>query len=169
MIRFWSYVSRRRLTDGLAGAVVGAAVTAAALLLLPEAAPPPAAPPSPQTASLPGLRATALDVVDGDTFEARVQAFPGQEIVARVRIDGVDTPERRGRCAVEIASAEAAREALADLLRDRPLTLTGVRGDKYFGRVVARVTASGVGDVAETLIKAGHGRAYAGGRRTGWC
>ncbi|WP_020187180.1 hypothetical protein [Methylopila sp. 73B] len=169
MIRFWSYISRRRLADALAGAAFGAVVTAAGLPFAQEIAPPPAAPPLSPTSTLPGLRATALDVIDGDTFEARVQAFPGQEIVARVRIDRVDAPELRGRCAVETASAEAARTALLDLLRGRPLTLTAVRGDKYFGRVVARVTASGVGDVAEALITAGHGRAYAGGRRAGWC
>jgi len=167
MIRSWSFISRRRFADVFAGAAFGAVVTAAGLPIAQEIAPP-LVPPS-QTAALPGLRATALDVVDGDTFEARVHAFPGQEIVARVRIEGVDTPEQRGRCAVEIASAKAARAALANLLRNRPLTLTGVRGDKYFGRVVARVTASGVGDVAEALIRAGHGRPYAGGRRAGWC
>lgn len=152
----------------LAGAVFGAAATAVVLSPGPIAtAPAPAEPLAGARTS--GVRATALQVVDGDTFEARVQAFPGQEIVARVRVDGVDAPERRGRCARETAAAEAATQALARMLADRPLTLTDLRGDKYFGRVVARVSASGVGDVAKALIAGGHGRAYAGGQREGWC
>ena len=115
-----------------------------------------------------GMPATALAVLDGDTFEARVVVFPGQEIVTRVRLAGVDAPERRGRCAAETAAAERATSALRALVEGRRLTLTEVRGDKYFGRVIARV-ASSAGDVAESLIADGNGRLYDGGRRAGWC
>ena len=86
-----------------------------------------------------------------------------------MRIAGVDAPERKGRCREESEAAEAATAALAGLLDGRRLTLTAVRGDKYFGRVVARVSGDGVGDLADALIAGGHGRAYAGGKRGGWC
>ena len=158
----------RRLRDAAAGLALGVAgtlaVTGAASSRLD-----PAPSSVPAAASGQGVSARALGVIDGDTFEARVAAFPGQEIVARVRVDGVDTPERRGRCASETRAAQAAAEALERLLRDRPLTLTGLRGDKYFGRVVARVSADGIGDLGARLIADGHGRAYHGGRREGWC
>ncbi|RXF73402.1 hypothetical protein EK403_11115, partial [Hansschlegelia zhihuaiae] len=107
-------------------------------------------------------------MLDGDTFEARVAAFPGHEVVTRVRIAGLDAPERRGRCDGETQAASAATEALRRLIDGRRLTLAEVRGDKYFGRVVARVSTSDAGDVAAALVAQGHGRAYAGGRRAGW-
>ncbi|MDR4308030.1 thermonuclease family protein [Chelatococcus sambhunathii] len=90
-------------------------------------------------------------------------------MVTRIRIAGVDAPERAGRCARERQAAEAAASALAGMIEGRCLTLTGVHGDKYFGRVVARVSTESGGDVAEALIAEGHGRAYMGGRRGGWC
>ncbi|GLK76801.1 hypothetical protein GCM10008171_20550 [Methylopila jiangsuensis] len=159
----------RRLRDAAAGLALGVAgtlaVTGAASSRLDVA---PSSTPA-AIAPAPGVSARALGVIDGDTFEARIAAFPGQEIVARVRVDGVDAPERRGRCVSETRAAEAATDALERLLRDRRLTLTGLRGDKYFGRVIARVSADGIGDVGARLIADGHGRAYDGGRRQGWC
>lgn len=162
--------SRRRWSDAALGAVagltLGLALGAAGATAL-GGAPYEAAEPAP--AVTPALAARALQVIDGDTFEARVAAFPGQEIIARVRIDGVDAPERNGRCRSEREAAEAATSALAGLIDGRRLTLTAVRGDKYFGRVVARVSIEASRDVAEALIAEGHGRRYAGGKRGGWC
>ncbi|MFD1331758.1 thermonuclease family protein [Methylopila musalis] len=149
---------------------LGAALGVAGALAVSGSMPAPRGATLPTTpAAGPVFTARALTVIDGDTFEARVAAFPGQEIVTRVRISGVDTPERRGRCAGETRAARAATKALERLLRDRRLTLTDLRGDKYFGRVVARVAADGVGDVSRRLIADGHGRPYDGGRREGWC
>ncbi|MET0312787.1 MAG: thermonuclease family protein, partial [Hansschlegelia sp.] len=114
------------------------------------------------------LTASALSVIDGDTLEARVAVFPGQEIVTRIRLAGVDAPERRGRCASERDAAEKATRALGAMVEGRRLTLTKIRGDKYFGRVVARVSTQ-QGDLAEALVAGGYGRPYGGGRRDGWC
>ena len=157
--------SAQRFADLGAGVCLGAAIAVAAQVKGEGREVP--SPPEVRSQP-PGLRATALSVLDGDTFEARVTVFPGQEIVTRVRLAGIDAPERRGRCAAEKAAAEAATRALRKLVEGRPLTLTDVQGDKYFGRVVARV-ASGAGDVAEALLADGHARPYEGGRRAGWC
>jgi endonuclease YncB( thermonuclease family) len=163
----------RRVADATCGACLGAVLAVTAVTALPGFTAPaspaaherkPAKPAGPSA-----YRATALSVIDGDTFEARIAAFPGQEIVTRVRIAEVDAPERRARCPAEQAAAEAATRALQRLIENRPLTLTDLRGDKYFGRVLARVKSPGVGDVAEALIAAGHGRSYSGGKREGWC
>lgn len=163
---------RRRLVDVALGVAVGVLVglaigVAGAPSVAGSQAEVTAAPAS--FIAGPTLTARALDVVDGDTFEARVSAFPGQEIVARVRIDGVDAPEKGARCEAERQAAEDATAALAGLIGGRRLTLTAVRGDKYFGRVVARVSGEGVGDLAEAQIAGGHGRRYSGGKRSGWC
>ena len=43
--------------------------------------------------------ADVLRVFDGDTFEARVRLGPTEVITARVRLRGIDAPERDARCA----------------------------------------------------------------------
>lgn len=112
-------------------------------------------------------------VIDGDTFEARVRVWFGQDVVTLVRLRGVDAPELKAGCAEELAAARGARSALEELLGSGRLVLTEISDDKYFGRVVARVTLAGEGfpetDVAAALIAAGHARPYSGGKRAGWC
>lgn len=113
--------------------------------------------------------AEVVRVIDGDTVEARVRVWLGQEITTRVRLAGVDAPElRRPACAGERAEAEAAREALAGLVERRPVLLSHIRPDKYFGRVVARM-ATAAGDVSDRLIADGHGQTYSGRGRRSWC
>lgn len=150
----------------LAGLTIGVGATLALVERDAELAV--AASPSERAPGPAGLTASALSVIDGDTLEARVSVFPGQEIVTRVRLAGVDAPERRGRCADERDAAEKATRALGAMVEGRRLTLTEIRGDKYFGRVVARV-ATERGDLADALVAGGYGRPYDGGRREGWC
>ena len=111
-----------------------------------------------------------VDVYDGDTFTARVRIWLGQVVEVKVRIDGLDTPERaqRAKCEAERAAAERARAMLAGLLAAGPVVIDDVRYGKFAGRVLARVTAGGR-DVAQALIAAGLARPYAGGHREGWC
>ena len=47
------------------------------------------------------VMAQVLRVIDGDTIAVRAQIWIGQSVETRVRIVGVDTPELRGRCALE--------------------------------------------------------------------
>lgn len=125
--------------------------------------------PSRQTAPVTGYPAEVIRVFDGDTFEARVQVWPGLEITTRIRLRGIDAPELRARCAEERVLAEAARDALATLLAQGHVGIRQVSLDKYGGRVVADASALGVKDIAETLMEGGHVRRYRGGRREGWC
>lgn len=120
--------------------------------------------------AMPGsFAAGVLRVVDGDTLEARVAVWPGQEIVTLVRLAGVDAPELDGRCAAERRAAAAAREALSRLVGNGAVVLSDVRPDKYFGRVVARVAGADGRDFGQVLGEAGHVRPYEGGRRLSWC
>jgi endonuclease YncB( thermonuclease family) len=124
-------------------------------------------------AALPGpYPAEVIRVLDGDTFEARVRVWFGQEITTLVRIRGIDAPELNGKCGDELRSAQASREALTAMLeRGRP-HLRDVSLDKYAGRVVASVSIAGSsdgGDVAATMIASGWARPYSGGRREAWC
>lgn len=84
-----------------------------------------------------------------------------------VRVMGVDTPELKGRCAVESIAAERARSRMIELLGSDEVRLERHGCDRY-ERTLARVFVDGR-DVAETLIEEGLGRPYAGGHRDGWC
>lgn len=115
------------------------------------------------------VRARLLQVIDGDTLFVQAQIWPGQLVETHVRLIGVDTPEIKGACATERATAEKARAYVVGLLGDDAVVLNNIRFGKYAGRVLARVTSAAGVDVAGALIERGLGRAYDGGRRKGWC
>ncbi len=123
----------------------------------------------PRSALAGAYRAHLVKVVDGDTIEVRVHVWLGQEVITRVRLLGIDAPEIAGACGPERSQAVAARDRLAALLGEGPLTLIDLRPDKYFGRVVGRVLTGAGDDAGAALIREGLARPYAGGRRQGWC
>ena len=124
-------------------------------------------------AALPGpYPVEVLKVLDGDTFEARVRIWFGQEITTLVRIRGIDAPELKARCGDELRGALASRDALAELLASGRPQLHNIVLDKYGGRVVASIRVEGTSeasDVAATMIASGWARPYNGGKRDAWC
>ena len=110
-----------------------------------------------------------IRTIDGDTFEARVHLAPGQDVMTRVRLRGIDAPELKAACPEEGRLAEAATDALRDLLRQGEVAIYSVGPDKYQGRVIADVATRHTGNVAAALLGAGHVRSYDGGHRNGWC
>jgi endonuclease YncB( thermonuclease family) len=113
--------------------------------------------------------AEVVETVDGDTLDVRVKVWLGVEIATRVRIRGIDTPEKRGKCPREIEMAQKA----TDLLRIETtpqLVLRNVEGDKYFGRIDADVSTSPDGlDLREAMLRSGLARPYNGEKRGDWC
>ncbi len=114
-------------------------------------------------------RAHVLKVIDGDTIEARVHVWMGQELVTRVRLKNIDAPEIKGACGHERDMALASRDRLAALIAAPDIMLVDVRPDKYFGRVVARVLTMDGTDAGARLLSDGLARPYGGGRRDSWC
>ena len=110
-----------------------------------------------------------IRTIDGDTFEARVHLAPGQDVMTRVRLRGIDAPELKAACPEELRLAEAATDALRDLLRQGEVAIYNIGPDKYQGRIVADVATKRTGNVAAALLTAGHVRSYNGGHRNGWC
>jgi endonuclease YncB( thermonuclease family) len=106
-----------------------------------------------------------VSVLDGDTLTLACAA--GR--IVRARLLGLDAPEKYSpACATELAAAERATWALRMLILDaQALSLTEEGVDRY-GRVLVRLTLDGA-DVALTMIRAGHARAYGGGPRGSWC
>ena len=101
----------------------------------------------------PGWRYT--ETIDGDTLAFAVKALPAPLARVLVRLRGVNTPERRRpKCEWERRAGEAATA----------IVLTGLKWGKYGGRVLARAPVDGA-DLAEAIVRAGHGRTYDGGRR----
>ena len=67
--------------------------------------------------ALPGpYRASVLRIIDGDTFEARLRVWFGQDVTVAVRIRGFDAPELKSKCPRDMALAQEARAALGAAL-----------------------------------------------------
>jgi endonuclease YncB( thermonuclease family) len=121
------------------------------------------------------VRATAthpaevLRVIDGDTFEARVHLWPGLDITTKIRLRGIDAPELKARCPAERTMAEAARDALRDMLAEGAVGVSAITLDKYGGRVVADAGTRSIANVSSELLAKGYARSYGGGKRRGWC
>jgi endonuclease YncB( thermonuclease family) len=114
----------------------------------------------------------AVDVIrtiDGDTFEARVHLSPGVEPTTRIRLRGIDAPERKASCPEELRMAEAATGALRGLLGQGDVAIFNIGPDKYGGRVVADVATKRTSNVSMAMLAAGYARSYGGGHRNGWC
>jgi endonuclease YncB( thermonuclease family) len=113
--------------------------------------------------------ADVIRTIDGDTFEARVHLAPGVDVTTRVRLRGIDAPELKAQCDRELRLAEAASDALRNLLADGAVTIYNIGPDKYQGRVVASAATTRTADISAALLAGGFARAYDGGHRGGWC
>src|SRR5262249_47633825 len=116
-----------------------------------------------------GAPAEVLQVLDGDTFEAKVHLWPGLSITTRGRLRGIGAPEVKAGCHGERAQAEAARDALRVILAQGEVGITRVTFDKYGGRVLADAFTRATPDVSAALLDSGAVRRYSGGKRDGWC
>ena len=107
---------------------------------------------------------------DGDTIKFDLPGLHpiiGNKI--NIRVNGIDTPEIRGKCEQEKYSAEQAREMVADILKDaEKIDLKNMGRGKYF-RIVADVFVDGE-SLADILIETGMAIRYNGGKKThNWC
>jgi endonuclease YncB( thermonuclease family) len=83
-------------------------------------------------------------------------------------VNGVDTPEIRGKCQYEKNLALKARDFVRDKLANaKEIKLTNLQRGKYF-RVVANVVVDGV-SLEQELLDNKLAYRYDGGRKVGWC
>ncbi|MEC5292445.1 thermonuclease family protein [Aurantimonas sp. C2-6-R+9] len=115
------------------------------------------------------VEARVIKVRDGDTIMVEAFIWPMQSVHVAVRLRGIDAPEHRGGCAAEKAAAQVATDRLKQLVGGGNVTLTVISGDKYFGRVLASLSASDGSDVADRLLREGLVARYEGGKRRDWC
>ena len=115
------------------------------------------------------VEARVVKVRDGDTVEVEAFIWPMQSVHVAVRLKGIDAPEKRARCPAEKSAARRATDRLVELVGTGPVYLDGISGDKYFGRVLARLSTRDRPDLAATLLSEGLVGRYDGGRRRDWC
>ena len=107
---------------------------------------------------------------DGDTITfnlPNLHPIIGKKI--RVRLNGIDTPEIKGKCDKEKYDAEQAREMVEDILKDaEKITLKNMQRGNFF-RIASDVIVDGE-SLADMLIEAGMAVRYGGGKKTHkWC
>lgn len=81
-----------------------------------------------------------VKVYDGDTFTlaAKLPNTDGPVYRFTVRLNGIDTPEIKGKTATEKELAKRARDALSSLMMNKIVILKNVETEKY-GRLLAEV------------------------------
>jgi micrococcal nuclease len=96
-------------------------------------------------------------VVDGDTVWIEGE---------KIRLEGIDAPEPRGRCYEELIAAAKATERLRVLLTENQFTIKRSGKDRY-GRTLAMIM---IGDrsAGEIMISEGLVRKWRG-KRENWC
>lgn len=118
---------------------------------------------------LPGpVPAELVRVIDGDTVAVRAHIWPGHYVETRVRLLGVDAPERRGpACEAERALAHEATAFTTRWLERAAIGLEEVDRGSFAGRVVARIRRADGADLSADLIAAGLAAPY--GAAAPWC
>jgi len=110
-----------------------------------------------------------ISVYDGDTFRVNIASLPpivGKNIA--IRVNGVDTPEIRGKCQYEKNLALEARDFVRGKLANaKEIKLTNLQRGKYF-RVVANVVVDGV-SLEQELLDNELAYEYSGGKKLKWC
>ena len=107
---------------------------------------------------------------DGDTITfnlPKLHPIIGKKIA--VRVNGIDTPEIRGKCDKEKYDAKQAKGMVEDLLKDAErIDLKNLQRGKYF-RIIADVYADGE-NLAKALVDSGMAVRYNGGKKNSrWC
>ena len=110
-----------------------------------------------------------ISVYDGDTFRVDINEL--SDIVGKniaIRVNGIDTPEIKGRCSKENKLAIRARDFTRTFLKkDSIIKLSNLKRDKYF-RLLADVYVDGE-SLGLALLKNGLAVKYSGKRKSSWC
>jgi len=102
-------------------------------------------------------KARVTNVVDGDTIDALVDLGFKVQVMQRLRLTRVDTPERTQ------ANYQTAKDFVKDLVEGKEVTITTHKVSKW-GYFLADVTVEGR-DVSDMLIAANLGKPYSGGTK----
>ena len=130
-----------------------------------------------------GIQVKYLRNYDGDTITVELTELGEMDKDSKfslfwkkmsVRVNGVDTPEIRTRCAQEKVLGKQAKALVKDVLKDAEyLSLRNVKRGKYFRIVADIIINPGTPDevnLKDILLESGLAVAYDGGKKTkNWC
>lgn len=111
-----------------------------------------------------------ISIYDGDTFKVNIDGYPaivGEKMA--VRVNGIDTPEIKGKCLKEKELALKAKQLVVSLFENaQSIELRNMQRGKYF-RIVADVYVDGQ-SLSEYLILNHVAVLYDGGTKIkNWC
>lgn len=113
-----------------------------------------------------------IRVLDGDTVEFDAPFLPRElKQTLRLRIEGVDTPEkgRMAKCDRERELAErATRFTQQQVARATKHQITIIGWDKYGGRVIGDLLLDGK-SLRQMLLESKNAAPYDGGKKASWC
>lgn len=109
-----------------------------------------------------------VEVIDGDTFRAKVKIWLGQTVTVKVRLKGVDTPEMNGKCAAEKELARQAKAFAEKWLKENQTQLVNVHYGTYAGRVLATTRQPDCTTLSTALLSQKLAKPYRG-RKAHWC
>ncbi len=113
-----------------------------------------------------------IRVLDGDTVEFDAPFLPKElKQVLKLRIEGVDTPEkgRLAKCDRERMLAERATQFTQRVIAGatkHQIIITG--WDKYGGRVIGDLLLNGI-SLKYLLLEGKYAMLYDGGKKASWC
>ena len=108
--------------------------------------------------------AKVIKVYDGDTLTIGfyMEGYDAP-LRASVRLNGIDTPEMRGKTPEEKHAAKLAQQFLSSQVLGKIIVLSNITKEKY-GRILAEVTCDGV-HINQLMIDNNHAIAYFGGTK----
>lgn len=118
------------------------------------------------------VQAVVVRVIDGDTVVVNAKVWPQLTVEdISVRVFGIDTPERRGKCDLEKARAEEAKQLMSDAFEvGTQVHLTNIVLGKFAGRVVANVNRGDGLSWSDLIVGVDLAAPYFGkGEKKDWC
>ena len=115
------------------------------------------------------LVSRVIRVIDGDTFVVDIDQFPdliGKHI--SVRVNGINTPELRGKCEREKELAIKTKERVESLLKTSDTIVLENLSRGSFFRIVADVIIDGV-SLGEIILNESLATPYRPGSESPWC
>ena len=111
-------------------------------------------------------KAEILKVVDGDTVDVKIDLGFSVYVIHRIRLNGIDTPEKNDKDAEVRALADVAHKRLLELCPvGSTVTLETFKADKY-GRYLADIyTETHTDSVNQLLVEEQLAKPYNGGSR----
>ena len=107
---------------------------------------------------------------DGDTCNARLLGVPKTIQQIKVRINGIDTPEIKGKCEKEKLLAIEAKEFVNDLIKNSTVIyVKNLKWGKYGGRVVGDLYIDNINYKDFLKGKDFYTEYYGGKKVKDWC